>query len=143
MIRKLAASECKAQVTLIRELRVSDRKGETMTTTHNQSSTLFNDLAALLTGQLFLPEDAAYEQVRQLWNGKVKTRPAAIARCLTVEDVIQSVRWTRSQGLPLSVRGAGHEIFGRSLRENGVAIDLSQMRAHSPSSRWNNSRRPD
>jgi len=64
-----------------------------MTTTHSQN--LFNDLAALLTGQLFLPEDAAYEPVRQLWNGKVKTRPAAIVR-LSVEDVIHTVRWTRA-----------------------------------------------
>jgi FAD/FMN-containing dehydrogenase len=100
-----------------------------MTTTYHQSRALFNDLTALLTGQLLLPEDTAYEQVHQLWNGKVKTRPAAIARCLSVQDVIHTIRWIRAQGLPLSVRGAGHEIFGRSLRENGVVIDLSQMRA--------------
>lgn len=100
-----------------------------MTITHNQNRALFNELAALLAGPLFLPEDAAYESVRQLWNGKVKTQPAALARCLTVQDVIHTVRWTREHGLPLSVRGAGHEIFGRSLRENGVTIDLSQMRS--------------
>lgn len=100
-----------------------------MTITPSQSKTSFNELAALLTGQLILSDDAAYEQVRQLWNGRVKTQPAAIARCLTVEDVIHTIRWTRSQGLPLSVRGAGHEIFGRSLRENGIVIDLSQMRS--------------
>ncbi|MDV2997496.1 MAG: 6-hydroxy-D-nicotine oxidase [Chroococcidiopsis sp. SAG 2025] len=99
-----------------------------MTITPSQNKTLFDDLAALLTGQLILPDDAAYESVRQLWNGRVKTRPAAIARCLTVEDVIHTVRWTREHGLPLSVRGAGHEIFGRSLRENGIVIDLSQMK---------------
>jgi FAD/FMN-containing dehydrogenase len=99
-----------------------------MTITPSQNKTLFDYLAALLTGQLTLPDDAAYESVRQLWNGRVKTRPAAIARCLTVEDVIHTVRWTREHGLPLSVRGAGHEIFGRSLRENGVVIDLSQMK---------------
>ncbi|NJK52891.1 MAG: FAD-dependent oxidoreductase [Leptolyngbyaceae cyanobacterium SU_3_3] len=97
-----------------------------MTTTYRHSAA-FNDLAALLTGQLFLPQDADYEQVRQLWNGKVKTQPAAIARCLTVQDVIHTVRWTRSHGLPLSVRGGGHDAAGRALSE-GVAIDLSQMR---------------
>jgi FAD/FMN-containing dehydrogenase len=100
-----------------------------MTATYSQSSAFFNDLASLLTGQLYLPEDAAYEQVRQLWNGKVKTQPAAIARCLTVQDVIHTVRWTRSQGLPLSVRGGGHDFAGRALVENGVVIDCSQMRA--------------
>ncbi len=99
-----------------------------MTTTYRHSAA-FDDLAALLTGQLFLPQAADYEQARQLWNGRVKTQPAAIARCLTVQDVIHTIRWTRSHNLPLSVRGAGHEIFGRSLLENGVVIDLSQMKA--------------
>ena len=99
-----------------------------MTTTYRQSSASFNDLAARLTGQLVLPENVDYESVRQLWNGKVKTRPAVIARCLSVRDVIHTVRWTRSQGLPLSVRGGGHDFAGRALVENGVVIDLSQMR---------------
>ena len=61
-----------------------------MTTTY-KSSAAFNNLAALLTGQLLLPEDTAYEQARQLWNGRVKTQPAAIARCLTVQDVIHTL----------------------------------------------------
>jgi len=58
------------------------------------------------------------------------------------QDVIHTIRWTRSQGLPLSVRGAGHEIFGRSLIENGV-IDLFQMKTvtvdptqRTPNSSW-------
>ncbi|XGV97615.1 MAG: FAD-binding oxidoreductase [Leptolyngbya sp. BL-A-14] len=100
-----------------------------MTTTYNKGSTSFNGLAALLTGQLLLPENANYEPARQLWNGRVKTQPAAIARCLTVQDVIHTVQWTRAQGLPLSVRGGGHDFAGRALSENGVVIDLSQMRA--------------
>ncbi|WP_156427158.1 hypothetical protein [Leptolyngbya sp. NIES-2104] len=65
-----------------------------MTTMYGQSNTLFKDLAALLTGQLFLPDDTAYEQVRQLWSGRAKTQPAArcsadtarVARCLTVQE---------------------------------------------------------
>ena len=100
-----------------------------MTTTFVQNRTFFKDLTALLTGQLLLPDDAAYEQVRHLWNGKVKTQPAAIVRCLTVPDVIHTVRWTRAHGLPLAVRGGGHDFAGRALVENGVVIDLSQMKA--------------
>ncbi len=96
-----------------------------MTTTYGQSNTLFKDLAALLTGQLFLPEDAAYESVRQLWNGKVKTRPAAVVRCLSVQDVIHTVRWTRAHGLPLSVRGGGHDFAGRALE--GVMHFVAQV----------------
>jgi hypothetical protein len=63
-----------------------------MTTTFVENRAFFSDLSAPLTGQLLLPDDAAYEQARQLWNGRVKTQPAAIARCLTVEDVIHTVR---------------------------------------------------
>ncbi len=44
-----------------------------MTTSHNESKSFFEDLAARLTGQLIVPEDAAYEQVRSLWNGGVTT----------------------------------------------------------------------
>lgn len=62
-----------------------------MTTTYDRSSAAFKDLALLLEGQLFLPDDTAYEQVRQLWNGRVKTRPAAIARYLSVQDVIHTI----------------------------------------------------
>ncbi|MBW4639938.1 MAG: FAD-binding oxidoreductase [Gloeocapsa sp. UFS-A4-WI-NPMV-4B04] len=100
-----------------------------MTTTFVQNQAFFKYLTAFLTGQLLLPDDAAYERVRHLWNRKVKTQPAAIVRCLTVQDVIHTVRWTRAQGLPLSVRGGGHDFAGRALVENGVVIDLSQMRA--------------
>ena len=62
-----------------------------MTTTSHESNAFFNDLATRITGQLLLPEDAAYEQARQLWNGSVKTCPAAIVRCVNVQDVIQTV----------------------------------------------------
>lgn len=100
-----------------------------MTTTFVQNHAFFKALTAPLTGELLLPDDVAYEQVRPLWNGKVKTQPAAIVRCLTVQDVIHTVRWTRAHGLPLSVRGGGNDFAGRALVENGVTIDLSEMKA--------------
>ena len=89
----------------------------------------FKDLAANLTGNLVLPEDKAYEETRQLWNQRVDKRPAALVRCSCAEDVIHAVNWTRSHGLPLSVRGGGHDFGGRSLCDGGVVIDCSHMRA--------------
>ena len=88
----------------------------------------FKDLAALLTGQIILPEDETYEQVRQVWNGGVTTHPVAFVRCVTTQDVIHAIRWVRSHGFPLSVRGGGHDFAGRALREHGVVIDCSLMR---------------
>lgn len=77
----------------------------------------FKDLTALLTGHLVLPQNAAYDQVRQLWSGKVNKHPAALVRCANAQDVIHAVRWARSHGLALSVRGGGHDFAGRALRE--------------------------
>jgi len=99
-----------------------------MTIFQHYDHTFFQDLAALLTGQIILPKDETYEQVRQVWNGGVTTRPLAFVRCANTQDVIHAVRWVRSQGLPLSVRGGGHDFAGRSLREQGIVIDCSLMR---------------
>jgi FAD/FMN-containing dehydrogenase len=89
----------------------------------------FHELAAQLAGQLVLPYDASYEQVRALWNGGVQSRPAAIVRCATTEDVVHSVRWARTHGRALSVRSGGHDVAGRALCDDGVVIDCSPMRA--------------
>jgi len=60
------------------------------------------------------------------WQGK--TRPAAIVRCLSVEDVIHTVRWTRAWATAFSSRCRTRDF--RTMRENGVVIDLSQMSYH-------------
>jgi len=100
-----------------------------MTTTRRDTSSFFKDLTSLLTGQLVLPKDAAYEQVRQIWSGKVNKHPAAFVCCANAQDVVHTVRWARSHGLALSVRGGGHDFAGRALCDDGVVIDCSQMRA--------------
>src|SRR5258706_9733258 len=100
-----------------------------MTTSQSSSRSVFKDLASLLTGQLVFPEDATYEQVRQLWNGGVHTRPAAIVRWAHAQDVAHTIRWARAHGHALSVRGGGHDYAGRALCAGGVVIDCSPMRA--------------
>jgi FAD/FMN-containing dehydrogenase len=100
-----------------------------VTTTHREHEVSFTDLAACLSGELLRPDDAAYEAARQLWNGRVTTRPAVLVRCRTVQDVIATVQWARANNLPLAVRGGGHDFAGRALCENGVVIDCSLMRA--------------
>jgi FAD/FMN-containing dehydrogenase len=39
-----------------------------------------------------------------------------------------AVRAARRHGLPLSVRGGGHDWAGRALRDDGLVIDLTGMR---------------
>jgi hypothetical protein len=100
-----------------------------MTTTLTGTSTTFEELKSLLTGQLILPEDPAYDEARRLWNEKVTKRPAALARCASVQDVVHAVRFARSHGLALSVRGGGHDFAGRALCDDGIVVDCSQMRS--------------
>src|SRR5829696_4485031 len=60
-----------------------------------------------LRGQLLRPGDAGYEEARLLWNGLIDKRPALIARCAGVADVIDSVNFARENDLLVAVRGGG------------------------------------
>jgi FAD/FMN-containing dehydrogenase len=86
------------------------------------------DLRESLRDKVLVQTDANYPRARQIWNGAVSHQPALFAQCESVEDVCAAVRVARRHGLPLSVRGGGHDWAGRSLRHNGVVIDLSAMR---------------
>jgi FAD/FMN-containing dehydrogenase len=72
--------------------------------------------------------DLGYEAARRLWNGAVDTRPAVIVRCADDHDVSAAVQIARDHGLPLAVRGGGHDWTGRALVEDGIVLDLSAMR---------------
>src|SRR5439155_8969878 len=78
-------------------------------------------------GPVLTPNDEGYEESRPVWNGAVTTRPAVIARCTGVADVVAAVRHARERGLLVSVRGGGHGVSGTALCE-GLVIDLSLLR---------------
>ena len=65
-----------------------------------------------LRGPLIGPEDANYDETRSVWNGMIDRRPALIARCGGVADVIAAVRFARDNQLLVSVRGGGHNTPG-------------------------------
>jgi FAD/FMN-containing dehydrogenase len=94
-----------------------------MTTIHAAVETLAADFA----GRLIQPEDADYDLARRIWNGHVQRRPALIARCRGVADVMAAVRFCREHGLPASVRGGAHAVAGHAVCDGGVVIDLSAM----------------
>src|SRR5262245_2372217 len=81
-----------------------------------------------LRGQLVLPKDVEYDQVRRIHNGMIDRRPAAIVRCAGVADVVAGVNFARQGNLLAAVRGAGHNIAGTSLCDGGIVIDLSRMK---------------
>jgi FAD/FMN-containing dehydrogenase len=82
-----------------------------------------------LRGPLLSARDAGYEDARKVWNAMIDKRPALIARCAGVSDVISSVNFARSNQLLVSVRGGGHNFPGNSVCNGGLVIDLSGMRS--------------
>ncbi|MEQ1729081.1 MAG: FAD-binding oxidoreductase, partial [Vicinamibacterales bacterium] len=85
-------------------------------------------LQGQLRGQLLRPSDEGYDAARTIWNGMIDRRPALIARCVGVGDVVACVNVAREHRLPLSVKGGGHNIAGLALCNDGLVIDLSPMR---------------
>lgn len=81
-----------------------------------------------LRGHLVLPEDASYDETRSIWNGMIDRRPAAIARCLGVGDVLACVNLAREAGLTLCIRGGGHNISGLAVHDDALMVDMSLMR---------------
>ena len=90
-------------------------------------ATALTELEASFRGDLVRPETASYEEHRRLWNGSIDRRPALIARCTGVADVIAAVQFGRQTGLPVAVRGGGHSFPGLSTVDDGLLIDLRPM----------------
>lgn len=86
------------------------------------------NLQGKLKGQVILPSDSSYDEVRQLWNAMIDRRPALIVRCADAGDVPHALAFARAQGLDLSIRGGGHNIAGNALCDGGLAIDFSTMK---------------
>ncbi|TJV43188.1 MAG: FAD-dependent oxidoreductase, partial [Mesorhizobium sp.] len=84
--------------------------------------------AAGIRGEVLRPGDEAYDEARRIWNGMIDRRPALIARCTGTADVIACVNFARAEGLPLAVRGGGHNVAGSAVCDDGLVIDFSGMK---------------
>lgn len=88
-----------------------------------------NAFRSTFNGRVFEPADLGYNEARQIWNASVSKHPRLIARCSGVADVIAAVTFARANGLLTAIRGGGHNVGGRALCDDGLVIDLSQMRS--------------
>jgi len=89
----------------------------------------FEKFKAGLRGELVRPGDADYDDARKIWNGMIDKRPALIARCVGVADVIHSVNFAQANNLLVAVRGGGHNVAGNAVCDGGLVIDLSRMKS--------------
>ena len=94
-----------------------------------QSNETIETLKSKVKGQVVLPDDPNYNEVREIWNAMIDRKPAVIVQCAEADDVLHALSYARENGLEISIRGGGHNIAGSALCNNGVLIDFSHMKA--------------
>jgi FAD/FMN-containing dehydrogenase len=79
-------------------------------------------------GEVITPEDGGYEEARKVYNAMIDRRPRVVIRCADPGDVMMAVDFARENQLDLAVRGGEHSVPGFGTVDDGVVIDLSDMR---------------
>jgi hypothetical protein len=93
--------------------------------THLSTSTLAAALrAAGFVGRIVEPDDPGFDEARAGWNGAIDRRPAAVAHAGDADDVAAAIRAARAEAVPFTIRGGGHSVAGRSVRDGALLIDL-------------------
>src|SRR5262245_37441036 len=101
----------------------------TQLTATNSTELDLERLRADFRGPVIGRDDEGYREARSVWNGAIDRRPACIARCTGVADVVAAVRFARNHDLEIAVRVRGHKVAGTAVCDDGIVIDLSPMRA--------------
>ncbi|MGR5065158.1 FAD-binding oxidoreductase [Photobacterium sp. DNB22_13_2] len=86
-------------------------------------------LTSQIQGHVILPDDSDYDGARQVWNAMIDKRPTAIIKCSSAADVLTALNYAKDKNIDITVRGAGHNIAGNAICDNGLMIDLSEMKA--------------
>ena len=82
-----------------------------------------------LAGRAIRPSDSDYEQARRIWNASIDRHPGLIVRVRDTPDVVATIRFARANDIAVTIRGGGHNVAGRALCDEGLVVDLSDMRA--------------
>ena len=64
-------------------------------TTTLAAATDLEQLRYSFRGPVIDPDDGDYDAARAIWNGAIDRRPACVARCTGVADVVAAVRFAR------------------------------------------------
>jgi FAD/FMN-containing dehydrogenase len=79
------------------------------------------------------PSSPTFDQVRAIY-AHPEIAPLAIIRPQSIEDVSTTVSFLSANRIPFTVRSGGHDMHGRSMRHDAVALDmrlLNSVRIHS------------
>jgi hypothetical protein len=73
--------------------------------------------------------DADYETLRKGFNKRINKYPAIIALCANTAGVSEAVKYAAAQNLPVAIKSGGHCMEGFSVNNDGMVINLSQLRS--------------
>ncbi len=89
----------------------------------------FVALGRAIRGRVIVAGDADYDDARRVWNGMIDRRPRAIVRAAHADDVAPTIAFAQSTGLPLALRGGGHNVAGNGTVDDGIVLDLGDLNA--------------
>jgi len=87
-----------------------------------------DDLRRELAGEVVDAGSPAYDEARRVWNGMIDRRPLAIVRALSTADIGPVLHFAREHGLPLAVRGGGHNVAGNGTVDDGIVLDIAALK---------------
>ncbi len=82
-----------------------------------------------LTGRVVHLDSPTYTEARTDWDGLYSSYPAVIVFAQNTQDVVNAVIWARQNQVALRVRSGRHCLEGWSNVDNGIVIDVSQMKS--------------
>jgi FAD/FMN-containing dehydrogenase len=92
-------------------------------------SAALDGLKSSLRGKVILSGDDGYDKSRTIWNAMIDRRPGMVIRCAGVSDIQKAVLFAREHSLLTAIKGGGHNIAGSAVCDDGLLIDLSEMRS--------------
>lgn len=84
---------------------------------------------ARLTGRIVRPNDPNYASSSLGWDELFVHYPLVIVYAQNTQDVVNALTWARQHDVALRVRSGGHSLEGWSNVDNGIVIDVSELKS--------------
>ncbi|QXE35914.1 FAD-binding oxidoreductase [Streptomyces sp. GMY02] len=83
---------------------------------------------AKLTGRIVRPDDPDYADASMGWDELFVHYPLVIVYAQNTQDVVNALTWARQHNVALRVRSGRHSLEGWSNVDNGIVIDVSELK---------------
>ncbi|MEU8287773.1 FAD-binding oxidoreductase [Micromonospora sp. NPDC048905] len=83
---------------------------------------------ATLTGRIVRPQSPNYAEASLGWDELFVRYPLVIVFAQETQDVVNALTWARQHDVALRVRSGRHSLEGWSNVDNGIVIDVSELK---------------